>query len=101
MNKSIKGLFLVLMLIGTTVWGVLAVYYGDSQSGLVQVCLVTAFGLFGFAVLIGSLWFRWRIQWVVVHLVLFTGILVWWLGITPSNDRAPATGCHKTSLCYF
>lgn len=76
------------MLIGTTVWGVLAVYYGDSRTGLAQAYVATAFGLFGFAVLMGVLWFRWRIQWVLGHLILFVGILVWWLGIAPSNDRA-------------
>lgn len=54
MNKSIKGFFLVLMLIGTTVWGVLAVYYGDSRTGSAQACVATAFGLFGFAVLMGG-----------------------------------------------
>ncbi|MDP1771049.1 MAG: DUF4105 domain-containing protein [Methylobacter sp.] len=88
MIKLLKGFFLSVMLIGTTVWGVLAVYYGDSQTGLAQVCVATVFGLFGFAVLMGVLWFRWRIQWVLGHLVLFIGILVWWLEITPSNDRA-------------
>jgi hypothetical protein len=88
MNKSIKRLFFVLMLTGTTGWGVLAVYYGDSRTGLVQVCVAAAFGLFGFAGLISSLWFRWRIQWVLGHSALFIGILIWWLGITPSNDRA-------------
>lgn len=88
MNKRIKGFFLASMLIGTTVWGVLAVYYGDSRTGLAQTCVAAAFGLFGFAVLTGVLWFRWRIQWVTGHLVVFIGILVWWLGITPSNDRA-------------
>ncbi|MCK9397594.1 MAG: hypothetical protein M0Q44_18645 [Methylobacter sp.] len=36
MNKLIKGLFLTSMLIGTTVWGALAVYYGDSRTGLAQ-----------------------------------------------------------------
>ncbi|MEE7625125.1 DUF4105 domain-containing protein [Methylobacter sp. Wu8] len=87
MNKRIKGFFLASMLIGTTVWGVLAVYYGDSRTGLAQTCVAAAFGLFGFAVLTGVLWFRWRIQWVTGHLVVFIGILVWWLGITPSNDR--------------
>ncbi len=83
----IEEFFLALMLIGTTAWGALAVYYGDSRSELVQVCVATAFGLFGFTVLMGCLWFHWRIQWVLGHLVLFFGILVWWLGITPSNDR--------------
>jgi hypothetical protein len=88
MTKLLKGFFLSAMLIGTTVWGVLAVYYGDSRTGLAQVYVAAAFGLFGFAVLMGVLWFRWRTQWVLGHLILFIGILVWWLGIAPSNDRA-------------
>jgi hypothetical protein len=60
MLKFIKVSLLVLTLIGTTAWAVLAVYFGDSHSSKVQTCIAAVFGLFGLATLAGLGVARWR-----------------------------------------
>jgi hypothetical protein len=85
--KHIFTGFLILILFVITAWGVFAVYYGDSRTGWKQVLVASAFGSLGLAALFGFMRSRWRSQWLMGHLMLFIVILVWWLGITPSNDR--------------
>ncbi len=53
MLKFIKVSLLVLTLIGTTVWAVLAVYFGDSHSSIIQTGVAAVFGLFGLVTLAG------------------------------------------------
>ena len=88
MLKFIKVSLLVLTLIGTTVWAVLAIYFGDSHSSIVQTCIAAVFGLFGLVTLVGLGFARWRKRLLVAYSILFVAILGWWLfAIKPSNER--------------
>jgi hypothetical protein len=88
MLKFIKVSLLVLTLIGTTGWAVLAVYFGDSHGSLVQTGIAAVFGLFGLVTLAGLSFARWRKRLLVAYTMLFAAIVCWWLlAIQPSNDR--------------
>jgi hypothetical protein len=88
MLKFIKYLLLGLLLITTTLWAVLAVYFGDSQTGSIQTAIAAAFGLFGFVTLIGLLFARWRTLLLTSYFILFVVIFSWWwFAVQPSNDR--------------
>jgi hypothetical protein len=87
MLKYIKVSLLVLALIGTTAWAVLAVYFGDSHSSIVQTSVATAFGLFGLVTLVSLGFARWRKRLLLTYSLLFVTILIWWLiAINPSNE---------------
>ena len=78
----------VLLLSGATVWAVLALYFGDSHSGIVQTVIASVFGLFGLAALASLVFVRWRKRLLVAYSILFAAILSWWLfAINPSNER--------------
>ncbi|MGZ8191724.1 MAG: Lnb N-terminal periplasmic domain-containing protein [Methylococcaceae bacterium] len=87
MRTFIKSFLMVLTLIGTTVWGVFAVYFGDSHSGVVQTCVALAFGLFGLLTLVCLGSSRWRKRLLTGYSILFVAILTWWFFISPSNER--------------
>ena len=88
MLKFIKVSLLVLTLTGTTLWAVMAVYFSDSQSSIVQTGVAAAFGLFGLMTLIGLGFASWRKRLIVAYSILFVAILGWWLfAINPSNER--------------
>ena len=88
MLKFIKWSLLVLTLIGTTGWAVLAIYFGDSHGSKVQTFIAAVFGLFGLVTLVGLGFVSWRKPLLVAYSILFIAILGWWLfAIKPSNDR--------------
>ena len=88
MLKIVKVLLLVLTLIVTTVWGVLAIYFGDSHGSKAQPFIAAVFGLFGLVTLVGLGFASWRKPLLVAYSILFIAILGWWLlAIKPSNDR--------------
>ena len=68
-------------------WGVLAIYFGDSHTDPVHSVTAGAFGLAGIVTVLGLLHPRWRIRLVGAFLALFVVVLIWWLGIAPSNER--------------
>lgn len=68
-------------------WGVLAIYYGDSQISLWQILLAVVFGLVGLATLIGIWNSYWRRRVLTIYIVSFALVLGWWFSIEPSNDR--------------
>ncbi|MDP3330730.1 MAG: DUF4105 domain-containing protein [Methylococcaceae bacterium] len=87
MLKILKILLLVLTLIGTTVWAVLAIYFGDSQSSTLQTGVAATVGLFGLVTLVSLGFANWRKRLLIVYAVLFVAILNWWFAISPSNER--------------
>ncbi len=90
-----------LTLIGTTLWGVFAVYFGDSQSGIVQTCVAAVFGLFGLVTLIGLGLPRWRKRLLLGYSILFAAILTWWFLISPSNERQWQPDTAKLAYATF
>jgi len=87
MLKFLKILLLVLTLIGTTAWAVLAIYFGDSQSSTLQTGVAATVGLFGLVTLVSLGFANWRKRLLIVYAVLFVAILNWWFAINPSNER--------------
>lgn len=88
MFRVFQWTLLVLMLIATTVWAVLAIYLGDSHSSNVQTIVAVAFGLFGLITLLGSGFSRWRKNLLTIYSLLFVVILSWWwFAVQPSNER--------------
>jgi hypothetical protein len=88
MLKFIKISLLVLTLIGTTGWVVLAVYFGDSHGSIAQTSIAAVSGLFGLVTLAGLGFARWRKRLLVAYSILFVAILGWWLfAVSPSNER--------------
>lgn len=87
MLKFLKILLLVLTLIGTTAWAVLAIYFGDSQSSTLQTGVAATVGLFGLVTLVSLGFANWRKRLLIVYAVLFVAILNWWFAISPSNER--------------
>jgi Domain of unknown function (DUF4105) len=88
MLKFIKVSLIVLLLTGTTVWAVLAIYFGDSHSTIVQICLAVIFALIGLMTLVSLGFARWRKRSLTAYSILFFLILSWWwFAVTPSNER--------------
>ncbi len=88
MLKFIRISLLVLTLIGTTIWAVLAVYFGDSHNSIVQTSGAAVFGLFGLVTLVSLGFARWRKRLLIAYSILFVAILTgWWFAVSPSNER--------------
>ncbi len=88
MLKLIKSLSLILTIIGSSFWAVLAIYFGDSNSNTTQLFIATAFGIFGLVTLISLKFVQSRKPILASYFLLFTAILIWWFtAITPSNQR--------------
>jgi Domain of unknown function (DUF4105) len=88
MLKFIKVPLIVLSLTGITVWAVLAIYFGDSHSTIVQICLAAIFALIGLMTLISLGFAGWRKRFLTAYSILFFLILSWWcFAIKPSNER--------------
>ena len=80
-------LLLTIVILALTGWSVLAIYYGDSHTSLLQTVLAAGFGLVACVTLVG-IWFRrWRRGLLAIYVVLFVAVLGWWSTITASNDR--------------
>jgi hypothetical protein len=65
----------------------LAIYFGDSSTGMAQTLAAGGFGLVGLLTAVGifSPRFRWRS--VFLFAICFGAVLAWWFSIGPSNDR--------------
>ena len=86
---AVSGLFLLgLLMIGTTGWGVLAIYYSDLESPALRVAFAGTFGLLALIALIGLASRRWRRRMLIGYTVLFIILVAWWSTIKASNDRA-------------
>lgn len=83
-----KWSLLALMLVATTLWMVLAIYFGDSHTDIVQTGSATIVGLLGLATLISLGFPRWRNRFLVGYSLLFILIVSGWLlAVQPSNER--------------
>jgi hypothetical protein len=88
MLKFIKWILLGLMLIATTLWSVLAIYFGDSHTDILQTALAAIVGLFGLATLISLGSAEWRRRFLIAYTIVFMVVVCgWWLAVQPSNER--------------
>ncbi|MES2664301.1 MAG: hypothetical protein V4629_13460, partial [Pseudomonadota bacterium] len=88
MYKIIKKILMVAAILAVATLGVLALYYGDSHVSQLQILLAIGFGLSGLFTIVALGIPRWRWRMLMLFGILFTCIVLWWLRIQPSNDRA-------------
>ena len=87
MKSLIKNILLSCLLISLTAWGALALQFGDSKISTWQTLTSIIFSLSGLLALVGLFWKGILQRWLAGHLLLFMAVLVWWLNISPSNQR--------------
>lgn len=68
-------------------WGVLAITFSGPPDATLRNSLAGAFAVASLAALIALGFRRWRGRALAAYLVLFAGLLVWWYGLDPSNQR--------------
>jgi hypothetical protein len=64
-------------------WATLAIYYSNLPWSDLRLGLALAFAAFA----IWALWFSHQRRMPAVAIVLFCGVVVWWISIRPSHDR--------------
>ena len=65
------------------VWATLAIYYSNLPWADLRLALAAAFAVFA----IWALWLSRQRRWSVVLVVLFLGVVAWWISIPPSHAR--------------
>jgi hypothetical protein len=68
-----------------TAWGAMAIWYSNFAGGYVRAGLA---GLFALATLLAFVFFPRRLRTLAGFIVVFAGIVAWWLSIPAANDRA-------------
>lgn len=80
-------LTLAIVVVAMTAWGALALFYSDLANVALRGALTGLFSLAGLAAA-GAQLFGWRRRKTgLAFLALFCGLVLWWSGIEPSNDR--------------
>jgi len=85
--RIVAILLLLCSLAVMTGWAVLAIYFGDSSTSLLQVVLAAASGFAGLVTCVAIFIRRWRFRALSAFAVLFAVVLAWFFNIAPSNDR--------------
>lgn len=80
-------LLLGLAIIASAIWGGLALAYRGPQDQTLRTTLTVAYACAALVALLALTSPAWRWRVLGSYLVLFVVMLVWWSGITPSNDR--------------
>jgi len=80
-------LILAVAFVVSAAWGSLAIYYSDLGSGALRTWLAGSFALISLVVLAGCVLRRWRWRALATYALIYAGLLAWWTGIAPSNDR--------------
>src|SRR5436190_24358472 len=65
-------------------WATLAIYYSNLPWTGLRLGLAGAFAVFS----IWALWLSYQKRMRFVFLVIFLGVVGWWISISPSHDRA-------------
>src|SRR5262249_1168338 len=78
----IGGIWLVCQIV-LIAWATLAFYYSNLPWAALRLTLAAAFAAFAG----GAWWVSPRRSMSTVFLVLFVGVVVWWISIPPSHDR--------------
>jgi hypothetical protein len=82
LNWLIRGIWLLFQVL-LIAWASLAIYYSNLPSAGLRLALAISFALL-------ATWLFWLSRdrrAPVVFVVLFLGVVVWWLSISPSHDR--------------
>ena len=82
LNWTIRGIWLLFRIL-LMAWATLAIYYSNLPSAELRVALATSFA-------VSAIWLLWVSRdrrAPVVFVVLFLGVVGWWLSISPSHDR--------------
>jgi hypothetical protein len=85
--KSVVVLLLLVIFVASAAWGTLAVHYSDLGGSAPGTALAGAFAILSLAVLVGLFSRRWRWRVIAGYALAFAGLIAWWSGIAPSNDR--------------
>ena len=85
--KFIVALLLALIFVASAAWGTLAVHYSDLGNTALGSALAAFFVLFSLVVLVGIFVRRWPWRSLAAYGLVFAGLIAWWSGIAPSNDR--------------
>ena len=64
-------------------WATLAIYYSNLPSAGLRLGLAVAFAAFA----VWALWLSRQRRMSVIAIVLFLGVVAWWITIRPSHDR--------------
>jgi hypothetical protein len=80
-------LFIGLLMLGVTGWGVLALHYWDHANPRLRNALAAAWALAALALIVGFALRRWRWRSLATFTALFALLLAAWSAIAPSNDR--------------
>ncbi|WP_036276206.1 Lnb N-terminal periplasmic domain-containing protein [Methylomonas sp. 11b] len=99
--RWIKASASVLILLITILWGVCALYFGDSATGWPQRVLAALFALLGVATLISLAFARWRKYGLIAYGTVFGLVLLYWLSIAPSNQRHWQADAEKLAYATF
>jgi len=77
-----------LILLSLSLWGVAVLYYQGSSSDISKIIIIFSFSLISIITLISLFFNRWRWKIVSLYSIIFVSLLVWYINITPSNNRA-------------
>jgi hypothetical protein len=82
LNWLVRGIWLLFRVL-LIAWATLAIYYSNLPSAGSRIALATCFAVLA----IWLLWLSRDRRAPVVFVVLFLGVVAWWLSISPSHDR--------------
>jgi hypothetical protein len=82
LNWPISGIWLLFRVL-LIAWATLAIYYSNLPSVGLRIALAISFAILA----IWLLWLSRNRRGSVVFIVLFLGVVAWWLSISPSHDR--------------
>lgn len=99
--KFIKLGFTIAFIMVTALWGICAVYFGDSSTGKIQISLAASFALLSLITLASVGFPRWYKYLLVAYTTGFIVILLWWFSIEPSNDRKWQADAQRLAYASF
>jgi len=70
-----------------TGWAVLAIYFGNSSTSVLQTALAVVFVFVSLVTLLAIFFGRWRARVLTVYCALFAAVVIWFFNIAPSNER--------------
>ena len=96
LKRFITTIIIGFILLGMLLWGTLAIIYSNLPSASLRTTLSWAFAIGSVSLL---LFLRpWR-RAVFMFLMVFAGVLLWWLSIPPSQNRDWQADVTVASQC--